>query len=69
MRNNEYPLCPRCGKAVVGAMMTSRSVMVDGVTYYHPKAISVYCESASCNYDKLLSDIPFPSKLNPEVEK
>jgi hypothetical protein len=58
----EYPKCPRCGRAVVGAMMTGRGRAVDGQFFYHPADISVYCERADCNYDKKLSDLPTPSR-------
>jgi hypothetical protein len=58
---NEYPLCPRCGGPVVGAMMTSRSVVgPDGELYYHPDAVSVHCQSGSCNWDCLLAELPNP---------
>ena len=43
-RTPPYPRCPECGKAVVGAMMTSRSITHNDEVYYHPDAISVYCE-------------------------
>jgi hypothetical protein len=62
-RTPPYPRCPECGRAVVGAMMTSRSIThSDGEVYYHPNAISVYCESGDCNWDRNLCQIPSPSK-------
>jgi hypothetical protein len=61
---DEYPICPRCGGSVVGAMMTSGSVVVDGITYYRPKAVSVYCESGDCNYDQPLANLKNPSNLS-----
>ena len=62
-RTPPYPRCPECGRAVVGAMMTSRSVtQSDGEVYYHPDAISVYCESGDCNWERKLYQIPSPSK-------
>ena len=62
-RKHSYPRCPECGRAVVGAMMTSRSIMhSDGEVYYHPDAISVYCESGGCNWDRKIYQIPSPSK-------
>jgi hypothetical protein len=59
----EYPACPRCGGHVAGAMMTSGSIVVDGVTYYRPSALSVYC--TTCNYDKPLSDLKTPTMVAP----
>ena len=62
----EYPLCPRCGGPVAGAMMTSNAVVVGfgplepPEMHYHPRAISVYCVSGSCNYDHKLSDLTTP---------
>ena len=62
---NEYPLCPRCGGPVAGASMTSQSVdlgfgMAPRMTYYHPNALSVYCVSASCNWDHKLFELTTP---------
>ena len=68
---HDYPRCPRCGGPVAGAMMTSGAITSDGLKpfaeqltseglYYHPDAVSVYCVSASCNFDKLLREIPTP---------
>ena len=65
-RAKEYPKCPRCGRAVVGAMMTGRSIMHLGQRYYHPEDLSVYCESASCNYDQKLGELPTPSHVEAE---
>jgi len=62
-RAKEYPKCPRCGRAVVGAMMTGRAIERDGQLYYHPDDISVYCESGACNYDQKLSSLPTPSRI------
>jgi len=61
-----YPRCPECGSSVVGAMMTSRSITSNGKIYYHPEAISVYCESGDCNWDRKLNQIPSPSKEGSE---
>ena len=61
-RTPPYPLCPLCGCNVVGAMMTSGSIEREGAVYYHPRAVSVYCESGSCNYDRLLEQLPSPSR-------
>jgi hypothetical protein len=41
-------------------MMTSGSVEIDGVRFYRPEAVSVYCSSGGCNYDRLLAELPFP---------
>jgi hypothetical protein len=57
----DYPKCPTCGGPVVGAMMTSKSHEIDGERYYHPDAISVYCQNAECNYDRNLYEIPSPA--------
>ena len=46
-------------------MMTGRSVEVEGVRYYHPDDLSVYCESADCNYDRKLAELPTPSHDEP----
>lgn len=63
----EYPKCPRCGSTVVGAMMTSEAITgKDGQIYYHPDAISVYCISAACNYDRKLHELKNPPKAFPE---
>ena len=59
-RRPPYPLCPLCGCKVVGAMMTSSSIEVDGVRYYAPKAVSVYCCSGDCNYSRELAELPYP---------
>lgn len=66
----EYPICPRCGGRVAGAMMTSHAIMDDGTPfvwpcdkekiYYHRTGISVYCTNADCNWDHLLSDLTTP---------
>lgn len=60
MKREEYPICPRCGGPVAGAMMTSNSVEWGGVRYYASKAISVYCVSTDCNWDHPLSDLRTP---------
>ena len=58
-----YPRCPECGSAVVGAMMTSNSItLINGEIYYHADAISIYCESGACNWDRNICEIPSPSK-------
>lgn len=65
---SEYPRCPRCGGPVVSALMTSGSVEVswpdepdrEKRLAYFAKALSVYCCSAECNYDKPLAHIPYP---------
>jgi len=71
---SEYPKCPRCGGPVAGAMMTSQSVDLGFGTaprmiYYHPDSISVYCVSASCNYDHKLSDLTTPVPESQETPK
>ena len=66
IRKPPYPICPLCGHPVVGALLTSDSVTgYDKYTqeverYYHPRAISVYCSNGDCNYDRLLTELPFP---------
>lgn len=65
---HEYPICPRCGGPVVGAMMTSGSVEVSWPNEpgrekrfaYFSEAISVYCCSGECEWDALLGHIPYP---------
>jgi hypothetical protein len=37
--------------------------------YYHPDSISVYCVSASCNYDHKLSDLTTPVPGDRKVDK
>lgn len=59
-KREDYPKCPQCGGPVVGAMMTSGSVEVDGVRYYRARAVSVYCPSAHCNYDQPLASLSAP---------
>lgn len=74
---DEYPICPRCGSPVAGAMMTtSLAINPDGTPfsaaswrsgdtlYYHPDGISIYCTSADCNWDHPLSAFktPVPEK-------
>jgi len=71
---HEYPKCPRCGNPVAGAMMTSDCIKVlVGIgevrtIYYAPNSISVYCVSASCNYDHKLSDLTTPVPAAQEVK-
>lgn len=56
-----YPRYPKCGREVVGAMMTSRSVVgEDGDVYYHPNAVTVYCRFGDCNYDERVADLMNP---------
>jgi hypothetical protein len=55
-------------------MMTSQSVDLGFGTaprmiYYHPDSISVYCVSASCNYDHKLSDLTTPVPESQETPK
>ncbi len=77
---SEYPICPRCGSPVVGAMMTSGAITVNGFvrgdrqlheepTYYHPSAISVYCMSASCNWDYPLAELVNPPPKETEDDE
>lgn len=52
-------------------MMTSQSVDLGfgnapRMIYYHPDAISVYCVSASCNWDHKLAELTTPV---PEPER
>lgn len=61
-RTPPYPVCPECGGTVVAAMMTSGSVIVSGIRYYHPKALSVHCCSGACNYDRQLGQLPYPPR-------
>lgn len=66
LTRSDYPRCPRCGGPVAGAMMTSDCIRVlVGIgevrtIYYAPSSISVYCVSASCNWDHKLSDLTTP---------
>jgi hypothetical protein len=65
LERSDYPRCPRCGGPVAGAMMTSQSIdlgfgTTPRMTYYHPDAITVYCVSASCNWDHKLSELTTP---------
>ena len=70
MSDQPNPLCPDCGGPVVAALMTSGAIESDGslphypyrdrTLYYAPSALSVYCCSASCNYDAPLASIGFP---------
>lgn len=65
MKREDYPICPKCGGRVAGAMMTSQSVDLSfgtapGQIYYHPNALSVYCVSGDCNWDHKLSDLKTP---------
>jgi hypothetical protein len=63
LTEDRYPRCPDCGHAVVGAAMTSKSFIVSEKTvgdlqkerYYHPDALSVYCQH--CNYDQPFGEL------------
>ena len=60
-RIREYPLCPRCGGPVVCATMTSSAIKHEGEWHYHPRALSLHCQSGECNYDVPLAQIPYPA--------
>lgn len=80
LERDEYPRCPVCGGPVVAAMMTSGAILADGskpdseswltgvAHYYEPSALSVYCESSSCNWDQPLGNLtsPAPDATNGE---
>lgn len=62
-RRPPHPICPICRRqTIVGAMMTSGAVEVEGVRYYAPRAISVYCCAGDCNYSRELQEIPYPPR-------
>jgi len=67
IERSEYPICPRCGSPVAGALMTSKSISVvkangewGKILFYHPDAISLYCVSGSCNFDHNIADFTTP---------
>ena len=50
--------------------MTSQSVnrgfgIAPRMIYYHPDAISVYCVSADCNWDRKLAELTTPVPAAP----
>lgn len=66
LSRTDYPICPRCSGPVAVAMMTSHSVDLGfGAAprriYYHPDAISMYCVSASCNWDQPAAKLTTPA--------
>jgi hypothetical protein len=70
-RKPPYPICPLCGSPVVGALLTTRAYedMNEGAIYYDPRDISVYCINADCNYDRLLTELPFPPTVDEKTGK